>query len=117
MLYKRVLILILSLLSLTAWPQKIQIKGIVKDYENDPIPFCTIEIKGSLSGFYADENGAYTVDNINVNDTLVFSCVGYEKKEASISSLYNTSEQNVRLKRNDFALNEISVRSNNSKAK
>ncbi|MEP2937522.1 MAG: TonB-dependent receptor [Gilvibacter sp.] len=62
------------------------INGLIIDVEfnNEPLPFANVVIKGSSIGTTSDFEGFYTIDNLQPGSyTLVFSFVGYETVEVS----------------------------------
>ncbi|MEZ4857564.1 MAG: carboxypeptidase-like regulatory domain-containing protein [Flavobacteriaceae bacterium] len=53
-----------------------------KDYNNEPLPFANIIIKGTATGTTSDIDGLYAIENVAVGTyTIVFSFVGYETVE------------------------------------
>ncbi len=53
-----------------------------KDYNNDPLPFANILIKGTGKGVTSDIDGLYAIENLTAGIyTVVFSFVGYETVE------------------------------------
>lgn len=58
------------------------VTGIVTDATTDEVlPGVNILVKGTSSGASTDENGAYEVTAPSLQDTLVFSYIGYQTKE------------------------------------
>lgn len=79
-------ILALLFLSATvAFSQNIQVKGTVIDANGDPVPFASIQLKGTKTGTSTDENGNYTL-SAPKNGTLIFSSIGYQTNEVHINS-------------------------------
>ena len=62
------------------------IEGVIKDLKGkQPIPFCTIYLKGSKLGVQANASGAYIFKNIRPGKyTIIFMQIGYTSKEAEI---------------------------------
>ncbi|GAB4252608.1 MAG: TonB-dependent receptor [Vicingaceae bacterium] len=61
------------------------IKGVIKDENNNNIPFVNVGLKGTKKGTAADENGKFVLSNIQPGDyVLQFSAVGYEQLSKSI---------------------------------
>lgn len=82
---KFILACLLLVVSASAFAQNIQVKGVVKDATTgDPIPFASIQLKGTMTGAASDANGVYTL-TVPSNGTLVFSFVGYENLEVSVN--------------------------------
>ena len=72
-----------SLLSLHAQTGTITGNVIDGDYNNEPLAFANILVKGTTTGTTSDFDGKY---QLNLNEgtyTIVFSFVGYERKEIS----------------------------------
>ncbi|MCB0468640.1 MAG: carboxypeptidase-like regulatory domain-containing protein, partial [Aequorivita sp.] len=52
------------------------------DYNNEPLPFANIFIKGTTIGVTSDMDGLYAIENLKPGTyTVVFSFVGYETVE------------------------------------
>lgn len=60
-----------------------EVKGIVTDSDNEPLPGVTVLEKGTTNGAITDADGSYTV-SVAENATLVFSFIGFESQEISI---------------------------------
>ncbi|WP_028377382.1 TonB-dependent receptor [Leeuwenhoekiella sp. MAR_2009_132] len=60
------------------------IVGVLSDKEvnNEPLPFATVQIKGTTKGTTTDFDGLYEIANVEAGSyTVVFSFVGYETVE------------------------------------
>ena len=57
-----------------------QLKGIVVDESDNPIPFVNIWVEGSTMGTSTEENGTFIIPTNNEKSTLIFNSLGYEKK-------------------------------------
>ena len=77
-----------------------EVSGTVTD-ENGPLPGVSVIIKGTTSGTTTDFDGNYAI-NANNGDVLVFSYVGYDAQQITVSG--NTL--NVTLK-SGVALDEV----------
>ena len=63
------------------------VKGTVLDEENLPLAGVNVVLKGSTEGVVTDFDGKFEFPRaLNVDDTLVFSYIGYEKKEYTIKA-------------------------------
>ncbi|WP_284651002.1 carboxypeptidase-like regulatory domain-containing protein [Flavobacterium terrisoli] len=60
-----------------------QIKGIVVDEKNQPIPYVNVWVENENIGTTSDENGTFKI-NTSEDKTLVFSSVGFEVKKTAI---------------------------------
>lgn len=65
------------------------VKGTVRDDTGLPLPGTTIVIKGTTRGTQTDFEGNYSIETIP-NQTLVFSYVGFDTKEITLSTISNT---------------------------
>lgn len=53
-----------------------------KDYNNEPLPFANVFIKGTTKGVTSDLDGLYSIENVAPGTyTVIFSFVGYETVE------------------------------------
>lgn len=82
-----------------------QIKGKVTDPNGDVLIGVSVVIKGTTKGTQTDVSGSYSIEVAN-NSVLVFSFVGYETKEALVSS---QKDINISLGLDDKLLSEIVV--------
>jgi CarboxypepD_reg-like domain/Secretion system C-terminal sorting domain len=62
------------------------ITGTVLDEKGEPMPQVFINIKGTNENTVADFDGLFTI-KANNNDILIFSLIGFEKKEISPNGL------------------------------
>lgn len=77
--------LLLVLFSCNLMAQNIRVKGTVSDGSTkEPLPFVTIQLKGTTQGANSDDNGFYTMD-VPSNATLIFSFVGYKPVEIAVN--------------------------------
>jgi TonB-linked SusC/RagA family outer membrane protein len=81
------------------------IKGIVKDATGQAIPGVSVSIRGTNTGTQTDANGQFTI-SANTGDVLVFSSIGYVKKEVTI---VNAKSIAVELSTDAKSLNEVVV--------
>jgi len=57
-----------------------------KDYNNEPLPFANIIIKGTTTGSTSDIDGKYILENLSPGTyTIVFSFIGYETIERQVA--------------------------------
>ncbi len=57
-----------------------QIKGVVVDENNKPIPYVNIWIENENIGTTSEEDGSFKIDLKDENKNLVFSAIGYKKE-------------------------------------
>jgi len=56
-----------------------------KEYNNEPLAFANVLIKGTTTGTTSDFDGLYSFNDLEVgNYTLIFSFVGYETQEIPV---------------------------------
>ena len=86
-------------------------KLIDKEYNNEPLAFANVLIKGTATGTTSDFDGLYGFDNLEVGAyTLVFSFVGYETQEISITIIAGkVTELNIPMSASAASLDEIII--------
>ena len=83
-------ITIVFILLLTAFSQaqetgSVSGKLIDKEYNNEPLPFANVLIKGTTTGVTSDIDGLYKIENLDPGTyTFQFSFVGYETIENQV---------------------------------
>lgn len=80
--------------------------GVVTDDTGLPLPGANVIIKGTSTGTQTDFDGNYSIET-KAGDVLVFSYVGFETKEITVSNISN--KINVNLEQGDLFLGEIVV--------
>lgn len=103
---KTKLILFFTFLISFSFTLSAQIKGKVIDEKGETIPGVNVVIKGTSTGTVTDLNGEFFISEAKPNDVLVFSFVGYEKKEVPIG---NQKSITVTLKETDYQIQELEV--------
>jgi hypothetical protein len=89
-----------------AQQQKRQISGTVIDSKGLPLPGVTIVVKGTTTGTITDMDGKYTISVPVSAKTLVFSFVGMQTREITISG---ENVYNVRLAEEIASIDEVVV--------
>ena len=103
---KNVLLLALLLVSSVAFAQK-KVTGVAVDgTTNEPLPFITIQVKGTTTGTTSDMDGKYEITVPDENSILVYSYIGYRTQEIRVG---NQSQIMVRLVEDVEALDEVVV--------
>lgn len=69
-------------------------KGIVTDNTGLPLPGANVIIKGTSTGTQTDFDGNYQIETKS-GDILVFSYVGFETKEITVSNISNNIDINL----------------------
>lgn len=82
------------------------VSGTVTDEKGSPLPFVSVQVKGTTTGASGNSKGVYRLVVPNSHATLVFSAVGYETKEVNINGL---SVVNVALKVSSTAAEEVVI--------
>ncbi len=83
-----------------------QVKGIVTDDKGVPLPGASIIEKGTTNGTSTDFDGAYTLNVLDENASLVISYIGYITKEIPVQG---NTELNIQLEEDAAQLNEVVV--------
>ncbi|TRX51206.1 TonB-dependent receptor [Fulvivirga sp. M361] len=60
------------------------VQGTVLDEMGDPLPGASVIIKGTSKGTSTDLNGTFSLE-VDENDVLIISFIGYSKKEVAVS--------------------------------
>lgn len=100
------LVLLLGAISHFSWSQQVlQIKGSVKDQNNNSLSGVSISVKGTNLAAMSDENGDFSID-VARGRTLVFSHTGMKTSETLIT---NNDFLNVVLQNLESSLDEVVV--------
>lgn len=84
---KRLSVFLFLLIGLCGWAQTGEISGVIldKEYDNQPLPFADVYIKGTTKGASTDFDGKFVIPNVSIGSkTIVISFVGYESKELQV---------------------------------
>ncbi|HEY1167181.1 MAG TPA: carboxypeptidase-like regulatory domain-containing protein, partial [Chitinophaga sp.] len=66
-----------------AFAQQRQVTGKVTGSDGAPIPFATVQIKGTNKGTTTDQNGAFKLDVTGNNVVVVVRSVGFTAKDVT----------------------------------
>jgi hypothetical protein len=113
---KTTLSIIFVILAFAVSAQSVEIRGTVKDKTtNKGIPFVNIRLKNSYTGTAANKEGAFilTVPKNSLQDSIVFSCVGYKKRALSVEKAIQN--QTIQMEQAVLELPEIVVSSLDAK--
>ncbi len=77
-------LLFVSLFSLNAWAQTIQLTGTVTDGRGEPLIGASVLEQGTTNGCITDVDGNFTL-NVPANATILFSYVGYLPREITLN--------------------------------
>ncbi len=88
----------------------LQFSGIIRDEFNAPLPYSHIIITNAAKGSIADNRGRFSFI-VYPNDTLVFSSMGYKRKQLIIPDDLDQVHYSVdiQLQRDTFLIREVTV--------
>jgi len=66
--------------------QLFRVTGVINDDQGAPIPGVTVSLKGTTTTVVSDAEGKYSIQVPEANAILVFSSVGYIKREIPVNS-------------------------------
>jgi TonB-linked SusC/RagA family outer membrane protein len=98
------LLAVLVLWTFFAYAQNRVITGQVKDDKGDPIPFASVQIKGTNRGTTTDASGNFRIE-AKTGDVIVITAVGSKDREVAVGS---SNTYNVALEKSG-ALQEVVV--------
>lgn len=83
------------LISVITFAQKGTVSGVIldKEFNNEPLAFANIMLKGTTNGTSTDENGKFTISVSPGNHTLIIGFLGY--KTAEIPFTIKANEKKV----------------------
>jgi len=102
--------LIVLLNSLPAWAQNQGVSGLITDENNDPMPFASVQVKGTTRGTTSNQEGQFVLALPNGQYTLVFQFVGYQRatRKVTVSSNQFTTV-NVKMTAEVYQLEAVSI--------
>jgi len=103
---KKILLFLLFLASTAVYAQRMTVSGTVTDAQGTPLPGATVQVKGTNVGVLTDAAGRYSVEVAVPGSVLVFSFVGYNPTEITVSG---QSTVNVNLTESVLGLEEVVV--------
>ncbi|WP_139922139.1 carboxypeptidase-like regulatory domain-containing protein [Hymenobacter sp. DG01] len=80
MLYRLFSLLPLCLAGFSLQAQTILEGRVLNSQTNEPVPFATLGVPGRGIGTVADEQGRYLLRLPSLQDTLIVSCVGFDRQ-------------------------------------
>ena len=96
-------LLVSTFLSVDAFAQQINVKGLVKDGTGEPVIGANVLVKGTTNGTITDFDGNFQL-TANQGDIIVVSFIGYTTQE-----LPAAAEMNIILKDDSEMLSEVVV--------
>jgi len=116
---KLITLLLLSFISITYAQQTGSIVGILtdKDYNDEPLPFANVIIKGTSIGTTSDLDGLYGLEEMTPGSHIIqYSFVGYETVEIEATIETNkVTTINVPLSASAAALDEVFIKTTTRK--
>lgn len=82
------------------------VNGRVYDSSNEPVIGATIMVKNTTNGTTTDLDGNYTIANVNNDDILVFSYLGYNDQEIKVG---DKTVIDVTMQESSIALEQVVV--------
>ena len=104
---KKKLLLLITIFVLTvtyAFSQRV-VTGKVTDTDGNPLPFLNVSVKGTVVGTMTNNQGTYSVTVPAGSEILVFSFLGYETQEITITG----NVINVEMQSSTVALGDVVV--------
>lgn len=83
-----------------------QVQGTVTDYNGLPLPGVNIMIKNSTVGTVTNFDGQYTLQNIEPQDTIVYTSIGFKKEEVVYAGQLQID---VQLQKSVAALDQVVI--------
>ncbi len=80
------------------------VTGTVTDRTGMPLPGVTVVVKGTTQGTTTNNDGSYSIPNVQPSTTLIFSFVGMRTQEVVVG---NKTNINVRLEEETIGLDEV----------
>lgn len=102
-----IVLLVFLVCSSFSYAQNIDVNGNVKDASTgDPLPGVNVIVKNTTKGVSTDFDGNFTITDVPINSVLVFSYLGYQNQEVTVTS---SNQITVNLVEDAEALDEIVV--------
>ena len=102
----KILTFFLCFVGITAFSQTFEKTGMVVDTDGMPLPGVSIIVKDSAKGGSTDFEGNFSISNMQIGETLVFSYIGFATKEVQVA---NSNFINVTLDEDTESLDEVVV--------
>ena len=85
---KKIILLILFIFSTFSYGQteKLKISGSILDENNLPLPGVSVLVKGTNNSAVTDFDGMFSILVGNTSNILVFTFIGYDKKEIVVGN-------------------------------
>ncbi|RPD45653.1 carboxypeptidase-like regulatory domain-containing protein [Hymenobacter sediminis] len=106
--FRLFLFLLFCLISFGLRAQTIIEGRILNSQTSEPVPFATLGVPGRGIGTVADEQGRYLLRLPSLTDTLIVTCVGFDRQVVLPSTL-TAGQREFRLAPQEQALREVKV--------
>lgn len=91
--------LMACLFSVSAYAQSVTISGTVKNSANkDNVPAVSVIVKGTSQGTYTNSDGGFSLKVAKLPVVLVFSSIGFESQEVTVSDAAKAVEVDFKVK-------------------
>jgi TonB-dependent starch-binding outer membrane protein SusC len=104
LILRRAAVLLLVMVSATAWSQTRTVSGVVNDAAGT-VPSVSVIEKGTTNGVVTDLDGKFSL-TVGNNAVLVFSFVGYTTQEVPVG---NQTTFNIKIEEDSKTLGEVVV--------
>ncbi|HJT72535.1 MAG TPA: carboxypeptidase-like regulatory domain-containing protein, partial [Chitinophaga sp.] len=105
-MFKNLLTVLLICLVTVAYAQQREIVGKITGADGAPVPYATVQLKGTTRGTTADQNGNFRLQ-VDGNDAILqVRSVGFTTKEITVGSNSNVA---ISLTQDNTALQEVVV--------
>lgn len=84
----------------------IQVQGVVRDENGQPVPGVSVRVKGTSTVVATDANGRFSLSAPATTSVLTFSFIGYDTQEVTVGNRTNIT---VNLKPNATNLETVEV--------
>ena len=112
MIKKNIILLLIFSISFSVLAQEnIEIKGVIVDSNNQPLPYTAIGILSKYIGTVSNEDGAFLLklDNSNLNDTITISTMGYKTFKVVVEEFLNLKMEIITLEEDVFMMDEVEL--------
>ena len=74
-------LLIMSMLCLASFAQGLQVQGIVKDKNDEPMIGVNVVVKGTTNGTITGIDGDFSLNGVKKSDVISFTYIGFRNKD------------------------------------
>lgn len=86
-------LLVVNLFAVTCIAQTVSISGVVRNsITSEPVPSVSVLVKGQASGTFTNEDGTFKLGVEKTPVTLLFSSVGYDTRELTVTDASESLE-------------------------